>query len=280
MLRYGLLSSILISSLPALGVDLELTKPLEASTVGTRIGVAILDVDGKSRNVLHGDERFAMCSTFKFLAVAAVLHRVDRGEDKLDRLIKYGESDILAWAPVTKQHLREGGMTLEALCFAAIAYSNNTAGNLLLQTLGGPAEVSAYARSLGYDMTRLDRTEPDLNNVAPGDPRDTTTPLAMLRDMQKILLGDALSVRSRERLESWLIQNTTGLAMIRAGVPKEWRVGDKTGRNETGNSNDIAIIWRPDGRRVLLCIYVDVPGESAERRAKIIADVTRALVAR
>lgn len=249
-----------------------------ASTGSARIGVAMLSEDGENRKVLNADRRFAMLSTFKFLAVAAVLHRVDRGEDQLDRFVRYGERDILAWAPVTKQHLPEGGMTLEALCFAAIAYSDNTAANLILQTLGGPAGVTTYARSLGDEITRLDRTEPDLNNVANGDDRDTTSPAAMLHDMQKILRGDAVSVSMRDKLESWMMQNTTGDAMIRAGLPPDWRVGDKTGQNQTGNSNDIGIILRPDGRAVLLCVYVDASGASIERRAKIIEDVTRELV--
>lgn len=246
---------------------------------GIRAGVAMLTDKGEIRNVLRGDERFAMCSTFKFLAAAAVLHRVDRGEDKLERFIKYGERDIMDWAPVTKKYLPKGGMTLEALCFAAVAYSDNTAGNLLLQTLGGPSGLTAYARSLGDDITRSDRTEPTLNDVSPGDERDTTTPMSMLRDMQKILLGDALSKGSREKLESWLMQNTTADDMIRAGVPKGWRVGDKTGRNSIGNINDIAIIRRPDGRPMLLCIYLVLPGRSSDNRAKAVADVARTLFA-
>ena len=264
----GILSATVVAATPFVG----------ASTGSARIGVAMLNEDGESRKVLNADRRFAMCSTFKFLAVAAVMRRVDRGEDNLDRFVRYDDRDILAWAPVTKQHLGEGGMTLEALCFAAIAYSDNTAANLILQTLGGPAAVTSYARSLGDEITRLDRTEPDLNNVAHGDDRDTTSPAAMLHDMQKIFRGDALSVSMRDKLESWLMQNTTGDAMIRAGVPRDWRVGDKTGQNQTGNSNDIGIILRPDGRAVLLCVYVDAPGASIERRAKMIEDVTRELV--
>jgi len=276
-LGLALVIVVLISAAAVGGSD-ESTRSNHNSDQG-RIGVAILDVDGKSRNVLHGDERFAMCSTFKFLALAGVMHSVDCGEDKLDRFVKYGQSDILTWAPVTKQHLREGGMSLESLCFAAVAYSDNTAGNLLLRTLGGPAGLTAYVRSLGDNVTRFDRTEPDLNNVVAGDARDTTTPMAMLRDMQKVLLGNTLSAPAREKLQSWMVQNTTGDAMIRAAVPKEWRVGDKTGGNETGNSNDIGIIWRPDGRLILLSIYVDFPGEPVNRRAKMIADVTRELIA-
>ena len=278
LIRLAVIIAAFLSFRTAVASVSDATPSAEVSKHSPRIGVAVLDPDGRSRKVRHADERFAMCSTFKFLAIAAVLQRVDHAEDKLDRFIKYNERDILAWAPVTKQHLGEGGMTLEALCFAAIAYSDNTAANLLLQTLGGPAGLTAYARNLGDNVTRLDRTEPELNNVARGEERDTTSPMAMLHDMQKILLGDVLSVLMREKLESWMIQNITGNAMIRAGVPRDWRVGDKTGQNQTGNSNDIAIIRRPDGRTILLCIYIDAPGESAERRAKIIADVTHELI--
>jgi beta-lactamase class A len=278
LLGLAVIVTVILSSGIAVANVSDATPSAGVSNDNVRIRTAMLDLDGKSRKVGQADERFAMCSTFKFLAVAAVLQRVDRGQDKLDRFIKYSESDILAWAPMTKQHLGQGGMTLEALCFAAIAYSDNTAGNLLLQILGGPAGLTAYARRLGDDITRLDRTEPELNNVARGDVRDTTSPMTMLHDMQKILLGDALSVSMREKLESWMIQNTTGDAMIRAGVPWDWRVGDKTGQNQIGNSNDIAIIRRPDGRAVLLCIYVDAPGEPMQQRAIMIADVTRELM--
>ena len=278
LIGLGIIVTAIFSAGPAVANGSDATLSAGARNDSVRFGVAVLDPDGRSRKVRHADERFAMCSTFKFLAIAAVLQRVDHAEDKLDRFIKYNERDILAWAPVTKQHLGEGGMTLEALCFAAIAYSDNTAANLLLQTLGVPAGLTAYARNLGDNVTRLDRTEPELNNVARGEERDTTSPMAMLHDMQKILLGDVLSVLMREKLESWMIQNITGNAMIRAGVPRDWRVGDKTGQNQTGNSNDIAIIRRPDGRTILLCIYIDAPGESAERRAKIIADVTHELI--
>jgi beta-lactamase class A len=253
-------------------------KKIEAQAGGARLGVAALDVATGRRSEHHAQERFPMCSTFKFLAVAAVLHRVDRQQERLDRFISYTQRDILEYAPITKQHLSEGGMTVEALCAAAIVYSDNTAANLLLQTLGGPSGVTDYVRSLGDQMTRLDRMEPALNNVAPGDPRDTTTPEAMLADMQKILLGDALPAPAREKLESWLVQNTTGGEMIRAGVPKDWRVGDKTGRSGKGNTNDIAIIRRPKGETILLCVYAEASAATEGQRARMIAEVARAVI--
>ena len=254
--------------------------PADRAMKLARIGIAVAKGNGAVEVVRNAEERFAMCSTFKFLAVAAVLHRVDIGEEKLDRFITYGESDLLEWAPITRQHLSDGGMRIEDLCFAAIAYSDNTAANLLLRILDGPAGVTSYARSLGDKVTRLDRTEPDLNDVAKGDERDTTTPAAMVRDMQEILLGGALSEISRGKLESWMIQNTTGQGMIRASTPKGWRIGDKTGRNNNSNSNDIAIVRPLSGPPILLAIYVELPNSSADERSKIIADFAADLLTR
>jgi beta-lactamase class A len=254
-------------------------KKIEAQAGGGRLGVAALDTATGRRIEYHAQERFPMCSTFKLLAVAAVLHRVDRQQDRLDRFVPYTQRDILEYAPITKQHLSEGGMTLEALCAAAIVYSDNTAANLLVQTIDGPAGLTDYARSLGDKMTRLDRVEPDLNSAKPGDVRDTTTPGAMLADMNALLLSDdALSSESRRRLETWLSQNTTGAALVRAGVPPDWSVGDKTGRGANGSTNDIAILRPPNrGAPILLCVYLTESKRSDEEREKVIAEVARAI---
>src|SRR5262245_63018259 len=152
---------------------------------GARIGLSALDTGSGKRLDHRSEDRFPMCSTFKFLAAAAVLKRVDDGQEKLDRFVSYSKKDILEYAPVTKAHLNDGGMTLGALCAAAIEQSDNTAGNLLLDTIGGPGGLTNFARSIGDGMTRLDRKEPDLNSVGPGDKRDTTTPAAMCADMQR-----------------------------------------------------------------------------------------------
>ena len=205
-----------------------------------------------------------MCSTFKFLAAAAVLKRVDEGKEKLDRFVRYDAKDILEYAPVTKAHLKDGGMTLGALCAAAIEQSDNTAGNLLLDAIGGPAGLTNFARSLVTMMTRLDRKEPELNSAIPGDERDTTTPAAMCSDMQRLLLSDVLSESSRHLLEDWLRRNETGALMIRAGVPKDWSVGDKTGRGANGATNDIAIL-RPPGRAPILVAIYSIGSTSLSR---------------
>src|SRR6478609_8585468 len=197
---------------------------------GARIGVAAIDIGSGKRLDYRSEERFPMCSTFKFLAAAAVLRRVDEKQDQLDRFIGYDAKDILEYAPVTKAHLKDGGMTLGALCAAAIEQSDNTAGNLLLDAIGGPVGLTNFVSSIGDEMTRLDRKEPDLNSATPGDERDTTTPAMMCADMERFLLGNVLSESSRHQLDHWLRHNETGALMIRAGFPKTWTVGDKTGR--------------------------------------------------
>src|SRR5215471_10283730 len=157
---------------------------------GARIGVAALDTASLKRLDYRSEERFPMCSTFKFLAAAGVLKRVDEKQEKLDRFASYSAKDILEYSPVTKAHLEDGGMLLGALCAAAIEQSDNTAGNLLLDAIGGPMGLTNFSRTLGDKVTRLDRKEPELNTAMPGDERDTTTPAAMCLDMQRLLLGN------------------------------------------------------------------------------------------
>jgi beta-lactamase class A len=176
---------------------------------------------------------------------------------------------------MTKAHLKDGGMTLGDLCAAAIEQSDNTAGNLLLDSIGGPGGLTNFARSIGDEMTRLDRKEPDLNTAVPGDERDTTTPAAMCAAMQRLLLGDVLSESSRHQLEDWLQYNETRSLMIRAGVPKTWTIGDKTGRCGNGATNDVAII-RPPGRApIVVAIYSTGSTGSANDHAATLAEVAR-----
>jgi beta-lactamase class A len=243
--------------------------------IGGRIGVAALDTGNDKHLDYRAEERFPMCSTFKFLAAAAVLKRVDEKKERLERFVPYNAKDILEYAPVTKEHLNEGGMTLGELCEAAIEQSDNTAGNLLLNAIGGPGGLTNFVRALGDRVTRLDRIEPELNSAIPGDERDTTTPAAISSNMQRLLLGDALSEASRRKLDDWLQRNETGGSMIRAGVPKTWSVGDKTGRGANGATNDIAIM-RPPGRApILLAIYSVGSTATVNDREAAIAEVTK-----
>lgn len=242
---------------------------------GGRLGVAILDTATGRRINHRGEERFPMCSTFKLLAVAGVLARVDRGEESLGRRIEFAKADVVSYSPVTSERTGAPGMALAEICEAAITLSDNTAGNLLLDTIGGPAGWTAFARSLGDDISRLDRRETILNEATPGDPRDTTTPAAMLRDMQAVLVGDALSEASRSQLIAWLEATRTGDTRLRAGFPRGWRVGDKTGTSDNAVSNDIAIAW-PPGRAPLLvtAYYAETPADADTRNA-VIAEVGR-----
>jgi beta-lactamase class A len=233
---------------------------------GGRLGVAVLDTASGLSLAHRAEERFPMCSTFKLLACAAVLSRVDAGAERLDRKIAYGPGDLLEYAPVAKAHVEEGGMALGELCAGAIAWSDNTAANLILQAIGGPAGFTQYARSLGDDVTRLDRNEPTLNTAIPGDERDTTTPLAMLRSMRAVLLGDRLSEASRRQLETWLIGDKVGDKRLRAGVPPSWRVGDKTGSGDNGAANVVGILWPPDRKPLLAAVYYTGSGASMDVR--------------
>ncbi len=239
-----------------------------------RLGVAILDTGNGKRLSYRADERFGLCSTFKFLAAAAVLARVDQREDDLARRISYGKADLLDYAPETSKHIGEG-MTLGELCAAAVELSDNTAGNLLLKSLDGPAGVTRYARSLGDEITRLDRTEPTLNIITPGDPRDTTTPAAMLGLMHSILTGNALSPASQKQLQEWLLGCKTGAHRIAAGLPAGWRIGDKTGTGAKAEANDIAIIWPPKRAPILVAAYYEGGGEPPAARDAVLADVGR-----
>jgi beta-lactamase class A len=242
---------------------------------GGRLGVAVLDTAGGQRFGQRADERFPMCSTFKLLVAAAVLARVDRGEERLERRVTFGQADLLEHAPVTRAHVSDGGLPLGQLCEAALVVSDNTAANLLLASLGGPAGLTAYARTLGDTRTRLDRTEPLLNEALPGDERDTTTPSARLGNLEKLLLGNVLSQAAREKLSGWMSASTTGLERLRKGVPPGWRVGDKTGSGNHGTANDIAILWPPGGKPLLIAAYLTATSSPSEVKNGVFAELAR-----
>jgi len=246
---------------------------------GGRLGVAAVDTASGRRFDHRGDERFPMCSTFKLLAAAFVLARVDRGHEKLDRRVVFADKDIVPYSPVTKEHVGSGGLSMAEICKAAITLSDNTAGNLMLASFGGPSALTHYVRSLDNGVTRLDRIETALNEATPGDPRDTTSPAAMLGTMQRLLVGDALSSGSREQLASWLLANKTGAKRLRAGFPADWRVGDKTGTGGNGSANDVAIVWPPGRAPILVAVYFTGSTISDEARNTVIANAGRIVAA-
>lgn len=246
---------------------------LERDT-GGRLGVAAINTaDG--RILAHrGDERFPLCSTFKAMLAGAILHREP---SLLDKRLRYTKADLVTYSPITEQNL-EDGMTVAELCAATVQYSDNTAANLLMQQIGGPAGVTAFARSIGDKLFRLDRQETELNTAIPGDPRDTTTPQAMMKSLQSLTQGPALTVDKRKTLTDWLIGNTTGDTRIRAGVPYDWQVGDKTGTGAYGTSNDVGIVWPAGKAPVIMALYYTQARADAKANNEILASAARVVV--
>ncbi len=252
----------------------EALAPIELKT-GGRLGVYALDVETGKAIEHRADERFAMCSTFKWFLAAQLLTRVDAAQLKLDERIKYSSEDLLEYAPVTKEHVSEGSLTLEQLARAAVTVSDNTAANLLLAKLGGPHSLTQLAGSLADTTTRFDRNEPTLNTNEPNDPRDTTTPRAMVQLMHQVLAGRVLSPASSERLIGWLQACETGKKRLRAGLPAAWAAGDKTGTGERGSCNDVAIALPPNRRPILIACYISEATAPLDVLEAAHADVAR-----
>jgi beta-lactamase class A len=242
---------------------------------GGRLGVAILDTQNGQAHAYRGDERFPMCSTFKMLAAGFTLNRLDQGQEQLTRRIRFEAADLVSWSPVTEKHTGGSGMSVAELCEAAITLSDNTAANLLLHSFGGPPQLTAYLRALGDKVTRLDRIEPDLNQATPGDPRDTTSPKAMVSTMRQLVLGTALSADSRQQLTTWLLANKTGDKRLRALLPAGWRVGDKTGSGAHGTSNDVGILSPPGRAPLLVASYLTGTAAPEATRNAALAEVGR-----
>jgi beta-lactamase class A len=242
---------------------------------GGRLGVAILNTASKRLISHRGDERFSLCSTFKCLAAACVLARVDRQQEDLARRIVYGRESLVAYSPTTELHVGGQGLSVGSLCEAAMTLSDNTAANLLLDSIGGPQGLTAWLRAIGDTQTRLDRREPELNENLPGDPRDTTTPMAMLQTLDTLVLGDALKLPSRDQLTAWMVNNQTGDQKLRAGVPAIWRVGDKTGSGANNASNDVAVLWPGDRGPVLVTAYYSGSKASADQINALMTDIGR-----
>ncbi|MFL1904177.1 class A beta-lactamase [Streptomyces tauricus] len=230
----------------------------------------------------RADETFPMCSVFKTLAAAAVLRDLDRHGEYLGLLIRYTEQDLerADGSPVTgRPENLANGMTVAALCHAAIAHSDNAAANLLLRELGGPTTITRFCRSIGDPTTRLDRWEPELNSAEPWRTTDLTSPAAVGRTYARLALGDALVPRDRRQLTEWLLANTTSTNRFRAGLPTDWALGDKTGTGKYGTSNDVGIAWTPDGTPVVLAVLSTKPDPDAPKDDELVADAAELLAA-
>jgi beta-lactamase class A len=241
--------------------------------IGGRLGVTALNTDDNFALTHRANERFAMCSMFKWVLAAQVLHTDMRAPGFRDQRVRFTAADLenLGHAPVTRANAARGTMTMEELARAALVQSDNGAANLIMAATGGPEGLTRFLRDNGDVVTRLDRIEPALNENLPGDERDTTTPNAMASTMQRFLLTDAvLNSSARETLINWLIECQTGLDRLRGGFPADWRAGDKTGTSDGAHNatTDVAIAWPPNRAPIIVASFlsdstVDLPARKA-----------------
>jgi beta-lactamase class A len=274
--RHVLCSTLALLASPAFA----LRAPISALTdyerdSGGHIGVYAKNLRTGAEVCWRAHERFAMCSTFKASLAACVLASVDRGQAAMDELINYGPADLMDWAPVAKQNLEKGAMSVADMCAAAVELSDNTCANALLARFGGPPVLNTFWRSIGDTVSRLDHNEPELNRTPPGDPHDTTTPAAMAGNLRRLILGKALSPTYREHLTAWMLGCKTGDNRLRAGLPKDWRVGDKTGNNGKDAFGDIAVTWSTGGEPVVICAYTRGGAPTSGQVDDVFAEIGR-----
>ncbi|WP_407115667.1 class A beta-lactamase [Bradyrhizobium sp. LMG 9283] len=274
--RRSLLASLCwMAASPALAAE----APPELETYeresGGRVGLYAENLANGKKLAWRADERFVMCSTFKASLVACVLGRVDRGEEQLAAMIPYSQADLLEYAPVARENLPAGKMSVGEMCKAIVELSDNTCANLLLARIGGPAELTAFWRSLGDTTSRLDHNEPELNRSPPGNPQDTTTPTAMANNLRRLVLGEALSAQSRVQLTEWMVNCKTGANRLRGGLPAGWKIGDKTGYNGKDAAGDIAVAWPKPDTPVLITAYVQGGTPNPAKIAAVFAQIGR-----
>jgi beta-lactamase class A len=266
-----------LASFPALAAVAH--DPLLAyeAASGGRIGVYAENVATGQTMSWRADARFVMCSTFKASLVALTLARIDAGKEALASTLRFGSRDMLEYAPVAAEHLAAGTMSVEAACAGAVELSDNTCANLLLARAGGPAMLTRFWRSTGDAISRLDHDEPLLNRTPPGASQDTTTPRAMAGTLRRLVLGDVLSSASRERLTNWMVNCKTGSRRLRAGLPADWKIADKTGNNGKDGAGDIAVAWTPVKSPVLICAFTRGGAPTADQLQAVFAAIGRSV---
>ncbi|KUY88418.1 class A beta-lactamase [Burkholderia territorii] len=246
---------------------------LEKASNG-RLGVAALDTSNGTRVAHHARERFPLCGTYAVAAAAAILARGSLDASLLPRRILYRRYEVVAGSPVTESHV-DTGMTIAQLCTAMLQSGDKGAGNLLMGVLGGPQAVTAFAHESGDTVFRLDRWEPELNEAAPRDERDTSTPVAMVDMLQRLLLGDTLRELQRAQLTEWMTGGARNASGIAAGVPPGWRIADKTGTGGYGTTTDVAVLWPPSRAPIVLAVSFTQPRADAAARADVVASAAR-----
>ena len=279
LLNTFVLSCVFISNSALAGSDglIKVVAEIEEK-LSARIGMAVYDQETGKSWEYHANDRFPLSSTFKTIACAALLKKVEQGEENLGRRIVFAKEDLVTYSPITENHTAPKDMSLEDLCHATMTMSDNTAANLVLNSLGGPVAVTEFIRSVGDKTTRLDRIETELNEATPGDLRDTTTPKMMASAITKLILGDALSPASRSQLKEWMIANKVADSLIRASVPEDWVVADRTGAGGYGSRSITAVMWPPHRKPIIAIIYITETKAAFKDRNAAIAEIGTAIV--
>ena len=248
------------------------------SRLGARVGLAVYDTGRGTSWLYHADEPFPLTSTFKAVACSALLHQVDTGQTTLSHTVRVTKSDLLPYAPVMGKLVGQE-VSLADTCSAALRLSDNVAGNKVLESIGGPKGLTEFLRSIGDPTTRLDRWEPELNEATPGDPRDTTTPSTIANTLLTLVLGDALSPASRIQLTAWLVADEVGGPLLRASLPPDWRIADRTGAGDHGSRGVIAVIWPPERAPIVAAIFITDTDATMDQRNHAIAELGEILTA-
>lgn len=266
-----------VGALPLDDAALAAAVKQEEQALNARIGVAAIDVATGKQVSYRGDERFPLNSTHKALSCGALLSEVDKGRLALTSSTSFSKNRLVEYSPVTGKFVEPASITWRELCSAAVSLSDNTAANLVVERVGGPAAVTRFLRTAGDNVTRLDRDEPELNSAIPGDKRDTTTPVAVIQTLEKLALGDVLKPASRRQLIQWMRDDKVADALLRSTLPAGWTIADKTGAGENGSRSIIAIAWPLTGKPIIVAIYITETGASMTERNEAIARLGKVL---
>lgn len=272
-----MLCSASVSALPLDNTALEAVVKQEEQALNARIGVAVIDMATGKKVSYRGDERFPLNSTHKALSCAALLSEVDKGRLALTSSTRFSQSRLVDYSPVTEKFVEPASITWRQLCSAAVSESDNTAANLVVERVGGPAAVTRFLRTTGDNVTQLDRDEPELNSAIPGDERDTTTPIAVSQTLQKLALGEALKLPSRRQLIQWMRDDKVADALLRSVLPAGWSIADKTGAGANGSRSIIAVVWPLTGKPMIVAIYITETEASLTQSNEAIARLGKAL---
>jgi Beta-lactamase class A len=269
---------VVASFIPAHVFAIDTTKLIEAvqaeeNALQARVGMAVFDVNTGTTWQYRGDERFPLNSTHKIFSCAALLAKIDEKSLSLDQSVSISKEMLVTYSPITEKSLSPETSTLGKICQAAVSHSDNTAANVVFDAIGGSTGFNAYMRSIGDEQTRLDRKEPELNEGTPGDVRDTTTPNAIVSSLRKILLGDGLSASSRSGLTQWMLDDQVAGALLRASLPSDWQIADKTGAGGYGSRSIVAAIWPPSKQPLVVGIYITQTKASMQASNQAIARI-------